>query len=64
MPYKTSEQRRAARRRYYQRNTEKEKSRMAEWRSRNPERHALLTKASRLRAYGITIEQFQAMLTA
>lgn len=63
MPFKDPETRREHRRQYYHANREKEWAKMAEWRRKNPERHASARRRSVLRSKdGLTLEEYDALL--
>lgn len=63
MQFKTDEKRRQRRKDYYQKNKEKEKSLMKEWRKANPDRHRKAAKRSHFKKmYGLTEEQVESLL--
>ncbi len=63
MPYKDPDKRREHRHQYYLNNREKALAQMAEWRRKNPERHASARRRFKLWSkYGLTTEQYRTLL--
>ena len=62
MPRKDPAKQKEYRRQYYLANREKALAQMAEWRASNFERHADARHRSKLKAYGLTPEEYRTLL--